>query len=948
MQALIEISKSNLDPRVTTLKKNGIINVTKIVDLYKIYGDIELEKHISDITSALTNRVSEESRYLIYNPSTDTVKVFENNQVRSYKGRRLVWDSQNRYKTNHWALEKNLIAGVKNSLAEVISEIIATLLGQRGVNLSTVNLVVETSLLMIGTGRLPDLNLLYNPMVEELRLESVCKRTISFDESTSDRVHEVWEGNVEKLNLAALEEVNVKNALNLSKIQLGAIAKHFQSEERRNYIHDIELEAIAQTWSEHCKHNIMSYPMDDLSEGVFRGYIRKATEQIIKNNTGHICVSTFTDNAGAIWFDDEHLVCVKVETHNSPSALEPFGGAMTGILGVNRDILGFGLGAKPIANYYTFCIDDPDTEEVNLYRDSHKTEAKLDSLSILRGIIQGVNTGGNCSGIPTPQGALYFSDAFRAKPLVFVGCTGIIPAKISGKPSWVKEPSDGDLIVIAGGRTGRDGIHGATFSSSAITESNVKGTEVQLGDPLTQKKLSDAIIREARDLGLYNAITDNGAGGLSSSVGEMGRRGFTVALEKVSLKANGLSPWEIWISESQERMTFAVPKENLKVFQDVMQKHGVESSVIGEFNNSGRGIITKNGEKIFDIALDFLHDGNPSLHLRTKKPTINAGNKTFTSLEEALSDKNIRSKEFIANQYDHEVQGTSVLKPLQGLNKIFSDATAIKPLYHSAKCLGQSQDLAIIRGNPYMETYNSIEQAIRNLVTIGANPGKIALLDNFCWSDSNNPEKLWLLKESGRACHDFSIAFSTPFISGKDSMFNDFNGYDASGEKISISNAPALLITAIGIIESYENIVSLDAKYPGDLIYIIDVNVKVQEALKVFDNYCVALRNRLVASAISVNQGGRLTAIAKMVIANNYGAELSIDENVDNFARSREIIVTIAPENAQVFKEIFADKAIREAGRVTDSKLINVNNNTFSKVEELLSLYREPILRESA
>ncbi|ABD45628.1 AIR synthase-related protein [Neorickettsia sennetsu] len=946
MQAIIEVRKPYSDPRITTLESNGVINIREVVDAYRFYStDCSLKDNLLEIAHALTNHVSEQFRCFIYEPDKNKIEILETNKTSYHEGNSILWDFRRCYTSNFWIIEKQPLQGVKNSLAEVILGIVSTLLQQKGINAIEQCIQVETSLLMIGTGRLPDLNLLYNPMIEELSLEKVHSKKVAFCYS-----HEMdsvtFSGDTKDLTLEELASFNCQNALNLSDIQLSKIVEYFRLQEGRSYVRDIELETIAQTWSEHCKHNIMSYPIDDLQEGIFRGYIKKSTETIIRNNPNHICASVFTDNAGAIWFDKDYLICVKVETHNSPSALEPFGGAMTGILGVNRDILGFGLAAKPIANYYAFCVEDPDTENQDLYHDSHKTKPKLDSRTILKGIIRGVNAGGNCSGIPTPQGALYFSSAFRAKPLVFVGCAGIIPAKIAEKESWVKAPRDGDLIVIAGGRTGRDGIHGATFSSTGITDSNVKGTEVQLGDPFTQKKLSDAIIREVRDADLCNAITDNGAGGLSSSVGEMGKNGFVVHLEKVLLKTIGLAPWEIWISESQERMTFAIPREKLEAFGRIMTKHGVEFAVIGEFNRSGRGLITFEGKTVFDLSLCFLHDGNPTIHLQTKKPREMRGQPhvSFSSLEEAIRDKNVCSRKFIAEQYDHEVQGTSILKPLQGKNEIFSDVTAIKPLYNSRKCIGQSQDLAIITRDPYLDTCSSIEKAVRNLVTIGVNPQKIALLDNFCWSDSNDPEKLWLLKEAGRACHDTSIALGTPFISGKDSMFNDFSGYTTSGAKVKVSNIPSLLITAVGIIDDYEDIVSLDAKYPEDLIYLIDMKVEVKRALEIFGRYYSALKNQLVASAIPVGLGGRLVSIAKMLIANGHGGTIFLENNKDNLEKSHEIVVTVAPKNELAFRETFLDTEITKIGTVTREAAVEIGKSTKIEVDALLSLYKRILL----
>ena len=378
---------------------------------------------------------------------------------------------------------------------------------------------------------------------------------------------------------------------------------------------DVELESLAQTWSEHCKHSIFADPLDEIEEGIYRRYIKGATQKIRKEKGANdFCVSVFTDNSGGIAFDDQYLVTHKVETHNSPSALDPFGGAITGIVGVNRDALGFGLGAKPIANVYGFCVADPE-DKTELFRDPPSPKASegqvkkerqplLPSRRILEGVVRGINAGGNQSGIPTPLGFLAIDPRYRGKPLVFAGTVGLIPRKAHGKKLYEKAARPGDYIVMAGGRVGLDGIHGATFSSESLS-SGSPATAVQIGDPITQKKLSDALVREARDLGLYSSITDDGAGGLSCSVAEMAKEcgGALVDLEKVPLKYPGLSPWQIWISESQERMTLAVPNKNWAKLKKIFDRHGVEATVIGTFTDSGKCVVRYRDKTVMDIAM---------------------------------------------------------------------------------------------------------------------------------------------------------------------------------------------------------------------------------------------------------------------------------------------------------------------------------------------------------
>ncbi len=769
----------------------------------------------------------------------------------------------------------------------------------------------------------------------------------------------------QELEKISRDGIDGNGTLGLSLAAMKAIKDYFKKLGRNPY--DIELESLAQTWSEHCKHNIFCSPIDEIKDGLYAHYIKRATREI----NSDICVSVFSDNAGGIIFDDDYLIVDKVETHNSPSALDPFGGAMTGVLGVNRDIVGFGKGAEPIMNTYYFCFAKE--AKGKFYRDKERTDEIFPPKYIMKEVIHGVNVAGNCSGIPTQLGSVYFDDRFCGKPLVFVGSIGIIPRNINNAPSHIKGPKNGDKIVIIGGRVGRDGIHGATFSSEALS-GNSPSTIVQIGDPITQKKLSNAVIK-ARDLDLYNAITDNGAGGLSSSIGEMGKDGFEVDLSKVLLKNDGMAQWEIWISESQERMTLAVPEENLPMFKQIMKKHDVEGCVIGEFNESGKAVVKcPEGTVIMDIETEFLHDGNPKVHLQTKPwskglPALCAGMTTSSpslaiELKEMLSRPNICSKEFIVVQYDHEVQGSSVLKPLQGKGRVCSEAIVSRPILSSNKGVVKSQGFGSSYGE--IDTYHmaacAIDTAIRNYVAAGGNINHLALLDNFCWCDAYNPERLWQLKKAAEACYDFATAFKTPFISGKDSMFNDFKGYDENGEKVIISAPPSLLISAIGIIENIENAVSLDVKMPGDLIYVLGETldelgrseyqlysgignnnvpkVDAKSARKVYERYNQARKDGIIASAIAPNLGGLVIALAKSLIAGDLGAEIDLSlvpigkiQNTDiinkiiMFSESQSrILVTIAPQNQKRFEELFEGAVYSCIGKVTEKKVLNIKD----------------------
>jgi len=772
-----------------------------------------------------------------------------------------------------------------------------------------------------------------------------------------------------------------RGPLALDLTYMRAIKKYFQKEGRNPT--DIEIESIAQTWSEHCKHTIFNDPIDEIKRGLFKTYIKGATEKIRKKKgRKDFCVSVFTDNSGAIALDENWLVTAKVETHNSPSALDPFGGAITGIVGVNRDAIGFGLGAKPICNLYGFCFASPWREE-EIYRDEKLTQKMLSPRRIMEGVIRGVNVGGNCSGIPTPQGFLYFDESYRGKPLVFVGTLGLIPRRVGNKPSFLKRARPGDYIVMVGGRVGIDGIHGATFSSEALNVGSPVGA-VQIGDPITQKKLSDAIVKEARDLDLYHSITDNGAGGLSCSVAEMAKEcgGFEVELEKVPLKYPGLDPWQIWISESQERMTLAVPPPKWEKFLNLMTRRGVEATIIGKFTNSGKAIVKYKGKKIMDLEMNFLHDGLPPRPMKTSYspkfypepiiPRLKNLNKTLLKM---LSWQNIASFEFVSQQYDHEVRGGSVIKPLIGRGRINSETTVICPVLGLKRGIAVSQALYPRYGliSPYWMAACAIDTAIRNIIAVGGALEKIALLDNFCWCSSNEPERLAQLKQAVKACWDFALAYETPFISGKDSMFNDFKGYDKRGRPIKISVLPTLLITSLGIVENIFKLVSPEVKFPGDLIYILGETfeqlggteyfalfgsvggnvptVNAEKNKKIYRILTKTIKKGLVASCISLNRGGLGVALAKMAMGGKLGVEISLKnlpggstrEDFALFSESQgRFLVTVAPQNKNEFEKTLRRIPWAKIGKVISQKRIIVESKD---KKEIINLDLEKALK---
>lgn len=777
--------------------------------------------------------------------------------------------------------------------------------------------------------------------------------------------------NIDEAELVKIGKEGIKNAdgssrgpLALSLRAMRIIRDYFKKLGRNPT--DIELESLAQTWSEHCKHTIFADPLDEVKEGIYRKYIKGATQEIrAKKGKRDFCVSVFTDNSGAIAFDEKYLVTHKVETHNAPSALDPFGGSVTAIVGVNRDCLGFGLGAKPIANIYGFCVGNPQVSP-ELFRDKERKQQLLPARRILEGVVRGVNAGGNQSGIPTALGFVATDRSFRGKPLVFGGTVGIIPRKIGKRKMFEKKARAGDCVVMVGGRVGADGIHGATFSSESLS-SGSPATAVQIGDPVTQKKFSDALIRDARDSGLYSSITDNGAGGLSGSIGEMAKEsgGCIVDLEKVPLKYHGLAPWQIWISESQERMTLAVPEKNWTALKKIFDRHAVEATRIGEFTNSGSCVVRYKKKKILDIEMSFLHDGRPvevqkskSIARANPEPAETArGGDLKHAISGILSRPNVGGISFISRQYDHEVQGTSVTKPLQGRGMVNADSAVLKPLPNSAR--------GIVLAHGYCPWYSAIDTyamaaaaidtAVRNAICAGASRDYLAILDNFCWSSSDTPERLYELKQAARACFDVATAYGTPFISGKDSMYNDFKGFTSAGKPIHIAALPTLLISALGVIPDVATAVTLDLKMPGDSIYLIgETNdelggseyfsmlgfvgnkvpvVDTKKNASIYDAVANAIQNGLVASAIDVGRGGLAVALTKLTIAGGLGINADLSRlsgdarRADSilFSESQgRILVSIRPDAEKKFKTLMQTIYCTKLGEVLDMPTLSL------------------------
>ena len=633
-----------------------------------------------------------------------------------------------------------------------------------------------------------------------------------------------------KLITVPLRELDDDGLLRLSKsgqlyltlVEMQTIQRHFRELGRDPT--DAEMETVAQTWSEHCSHKTLGGRIayrDENGERRFDNMLKEtifaATQQIRRElGADDWCVSVFKDNAGIVRFDDEFNVAFKVETHNHPSAIEPYGGANTGLGGVLRDTLGTGLGAKPICNTDVFCFAPPDMPADQL------PAGVLQPRRVMKGVVSGVRDYGNRMGIPTVNGAIFFDERYLGNPLVYCGNVGLIPRDKS-----FKQVQAGDWIVSIGGRTGRDGIHGATFSSAELTSESesISGGAVQIGNAITEKMVLDVLL-QARDRGLYSAVTDCGAGGFSSAVGEMGEEiGAEVWLEKAPLKYDGLSYTEIWISEAQERMVLSVPPTKWDEFHSLCASERVEATILGKFVPTGRLQLKYNGAEVANVSMKFLHAGRPPVvrdaiftppppkPLQRQTLTRSAsegdsrGNADFTNtLLKILGSLNVASKEWVIRQYDHEVQGGSVIKPLVGVqNDGPSDAAVVRPVLTSRRGLVIACGMNPRYGDldPYHMATSAIDEAVRNCVAVGADPARIAILDNFCWGYTDRPETLGSLVRAALGCHDLAVALGTPFISGKDSLNNEFSYFD-SDEKRTIAIPPSLLISALGQIEEVD------------------------------------------------------------------------------------------------------------------------------------------------
>jgi phosphoribosylformylglycinamidine synthase len=740
---------------------------------------------------------------------------------------------------------------------------------------------------------------------------------------------------------------------------------------------DVELEYISQARSDHCNHNTFKglFHYHDLQTGenqevddLFASCIEAPTLEIKRKKPW--VVSVLWDNAGVGRFNDDYYYVITGETHNSPSNMEAYGGAITGIVGVYRDPLGTGKGSKLVVGMYGYCVGPRDY--------NGPLKPRLHPKRLLDGVIEGVRDGGNKSGIPTPYGQVWFDQSYLGKCLVFVTAIGLMPAQIHGSPCEEKTTSPGELIIMCGGRVGKDGIHGVTAASEGYSAHTPAG-HVQIGDPYTQKKMHDFLL-EVRDEGLIAFMTDNGGGGLSSSIGESAQfsNGCIVELEKVPLKYEGLDQWEIWISESQERMTVAIQPEHKERFMALSEKHAVESTIIGHYTDTGKLHITYQGKTCAYVNLDLLTSQFPQWTFEAEwtppelrglcEPVLGEPTDLSGMLLGLLARPNICSKEWIVRQYDHEVQGTSVIKPLVGKERdVNSDAAVIRPVLDSPQGLAASQ--ALLPTYSHIDTYPmvacTIDEAVRRVVAVGGDPERIGGVDNFCWPSvqydpKENPDgkyKAAQLVRANWALRHVCLAYEIPLLSGKDSMYVDGHLKGPHGETHKVSALPTLQFACTSVVEDISKCITMDVKMAGDLVYILGetkdelgaseyyehlghVGLQVPRLQPETSMACYRALNRaieqeLVASCHGIYRGGLGVHLALVAMAGNLGLTIDLakvprasterDDSVLFSESPGRFIVTIDPKDRSAFESFMEAVPCSSVGVVSDGKDLVIN-----------------------
>ncbi|MEM7029943.1 MAG: phosphoribosylformylglycinamidine synthase subunit PurL [Chloroflexota bacterium] len=944
---LPDVRGESLLKQVAALGINTVSAIS-VADLYFIKGDVAI---------VMIEQLVQE---LLYDPVVETVIWFAQSEIPNVDN-----------VPNTWLIETTFLPGVTDSVAESLRQG-AEMMGLHQIHQAATGqrftLTGNDQLTEATVRRIAD-QLLINDVIQTYQLNDHIappfvnvSSQLSAETALTDLVEFI---SITEADDAELQTISQERRLSLNLLEMQAVQRYYQSEGREPT--DVELETVAQTWSEHCVHKTfkarISYEGPDKSgaightevESLLSTYIRAATDAANKPWIR----SAFVDNAGIVAFNEDYDLAFKVETHNHPSALEPFGGANTGIGGVVRDIVG--VSARPIANTDVLCFGPQDMDFANL------PDGVLHPRRIADGVIAGIEDYGNKMGIPTVNGTIFYDEGYIANPLVFCGCLGILP-----RNSHRTEPQVDDLVIVIGGHTGRDGLRGATFSSMEMSHetSEIAGTAVQIGHPIHEKQTLEAII-QARDEGLYTAITDCGAGGLSSAIGEMSSElGAEIYLERVPLKYPGLLPWEIWLSEAQERMVLAVPPTSWPRLQEICQGLDISATSLGHFTGNGRLTLYYHHHLVGQFANDFLHDGIPLGHLQATWSPAELSEPSFAEplfltaeLLALLAAPNTCSKEAVVRQYDHEVQGGTVVKPFAGaLNIGPNDAAVLNPLDTAQKAESEpTPGVALAVGinpaygeiDPYAMAWAAIDEAVRNCVAVGADPDQLSILDNFCWGNPNLPDRLGALVRCSQGCYDAAVAYGLPYISGKDSLNNEYTGRD--GVKRAIPGT--LLISAMGIVPDVSRTATTDLKGSGNRLYIIgetrnelggstyyqkrnvtgaNVPQPPEQGLAIFRALHQAIATGLVASCHDCSEGGLAVAAAEMALAGGLGLELNLADVTrsndvqrnDTIAFSESLgrfLVEVADKESDAFEAHFTNLPFAQIGQVRKDAWVQIN-----------------------
>lgn len=772
----------------------------------------------------------------------------------------------------------------------------------------------------------------------------------------------------------ALEAVSREMKLSLSREDMLAVQAYYEEAGRDPT--DVELEVIAQTWSEHCKHRIFAARIihtgaagEQVVDGLFKTYVKKPSEQIMAAKPGFV-LSAFHDNAGFIRLDDEHAVCLKAETHNHPSAIEPYAGANTGLGGVIRDILGAGLVAKPIGSLDVFCFGPPDTPAGEI-----KGKDVIHPLGILRGVVRGVRDYGNRMGIPTVNGAIQFDPSYIYNPLVFCGTAGVIPTRYIDKA--VKP---GHLVVAVGARTGRDGLKGATFSSASLTgDSHAEDqSAVQIGNPIEEKKVADFLLA-ARDEDLLAFVTDCGAGGFSSAAGEMlSETGGSLYLERAPLKEPGLFSWEVFLSESQERMVLAVEEAHLDRLRELAAIFETELTVLGEADGSGVLKVIHHGQMVCELDCLKLHEA-PRREMRSAwtvapvrsdhawQPRGAGASPWGADLMEVLEDFAVCSRAPIIREYDHEVQGNTLLKPLAGAGGDAPQDGSVLGVDGSTKAVALACSLLPEWGktDPYRMGQACVDECVRQLVLVGADPDRIGILDNFCVGNPNDPRELGALVETTRGMAEAAVAFAAPFISGKDSFYNYFETEDGT-----VSIPTTLLVSGIGVVDDVARVAGSSLRRTGSVLMLVgqldatmggsvlarrrgiaDAEVPATDAAAHFTRYRAYAAARdagLVLSAHDVGEGGLAVTLAEMAFSGVAGVEVALPEGAapDGVLLFNEgtgrLVIEVAADKVAEVNDLLAGQLVMELGRTTEAhRRLVIQRGSSTLVDEPVNQLKE-------